>query len=121
MTSRDRYFEAQEQLEIIRHALANQQHLSAERRAELQRHELAFSAVVTRPWLPVSWSRRWLVVLIFALGFQQAFVGHYEGLLWWILLPVFSPRLNAEISFGSRAEGRNDKRRYRQRASIEAL
>jgi hypothetical protein len=46
----------------------------------------------------VLWWRRWLVVLIFALGFQQAFVGHYEGLLWWLLLPLFSPRLNAEIS-----------------------
>ena len=97
MTSRDRYFEAQEQLELIRHALANQ-HLSAERRTELQQYELAFSAVVARPWLPVLWSRRWLMVLIFALGLQQAWTGHYEALLWWLLLPLFSPRLNAEIS-----------------------
>jgi hypothetical protein len=97
MMSRDRYFEAQEQLELIRYALANQ-HLSAQRRTELQQHELALSAVVTRPWLPVLRSRRWLVVLIFALGLQQAWAGHYLALLWWLLLPLFSPRLNAEIS-----------------------
>jgi hypothetical protein len=97
MMSRDRYFEAQEQLELIRHALADQ-NLSAQRRTELQQHELALSAVVTRPWLPVLWWRRWLVVLIFALGLQQAWAGHYTALLWWLLLPLFSPRLNAEIS-----------------------
>ena len=97
MTNRDLYFEAQEQLGLVRHALANQ-HLSAQRRTELQQHELALSAVVTRPWLPVLRSRRWLVVLIFALGLQQACAGHYAALLWWLLLPLFSPRLNAEIS-----------------------
>jgi hypothetical protein len=92
MMSRDRYFEAREQLELIRYALANQ-HLSAQRRTEL-----CLSAVVTRPWLPVLWSRRWLMVLIFALGLQQASAGQYGALLWWLLLPLFSPRLNAEIS-----------------------
>jgi hypothetical protein len=97
MMSRDRYFEAREQLELIRHALANQ-NLSAQRRTELQQHELALSAVVTRPWLPVLRSRQWLLVLILALGLQQAWMGHYTGLLWWLLMPLFSPRLNAEIS-----------------------
>ena len=97
MMSRDRYFEGQEQLELIRHALADQ-HLSAQRRTELKQHELSLSAVVTRPWLPVLWSRRWLVVLIFALGLQQASAGHYAALLWWLLLPLFSPGLNAKNS-----------------------
>jgi hypothetical protein len=58
MMSRDRYFEAKKQLELIRYALADQ-NLSAHRRTELQQHELALSAVVTRPWLPTD-LRAWL-------------------------------------------------------------
>jgi len=61
-------------------------------------YELALSAMLTRSWLAVSWLRRLLVVLIFALGLQPVWAGHYEGLLWWLLLPLFSPRLNAEFS-----------------------
>ncbi len=97
MISRDRYLEAEEQLRLIKHALANQ-YLSAERRKELQNHELVLSAVLTRPWLPMSWARRLLMGLIFAVGLQQAWAGHYEAVLWWLLLPLFSPRLSAEIS-----------------------
>src|SRR5262245_15357050 len=97
MTTRDRYLEAEQQLSLIRHALANPQ-LSGERRRELEQHELVLMSTLARPLLPIAWSRRWLMVLIFVLGLQQAWVGHVEGLLWWLLLPLFSPRLNAEIS-----------------------
>jgi len=96
MSSRDRYLEAEEQIRLVRYALADR-NLSAERRKELQDHELVLSAVLTRPLLPISWSRRALMVLIFAFGLQQVWAGHYEALLWWLLLPLFSPRLSAEV------------------------
>jgi hypothetical protein len=99
MPSRDRYLEAEEQIRLIRHALAGQS-LSAERRTELQNHELILSAVLSRPWLPLSWSKRLLMVLIFAVGLQEVWAGHYEGSLWWLLLPLFSPRLNAQVGKG---------------------
>jgi hypothetical protein len=97
MTSRDSYLAAQEQLNLVRHALANPQ-LSAERRIELQNHELTLATVLMRPWLPLSWLKRLLMLLIFAFGLQQVWGGHLEGLLWWFLLPLFSPRVSAEIS-----------------------
>ena len=97
MTSRDSYLEAQQQLSQIKHALANP-HLSSERRRELQDHELVLTSTLARPLWPLAWPRRWLMILIFTLGIQQALVGHYEGLLWWLLLPLFSPRLSAEIA-----------------------
>jgi hypothetical protein len=99
MTSRDRYLEAEEQIRLIRHALASQ-NLSAERRTELEHHELILSAVLTRPLLPLSWSKRFLTVLIFAVGLQQVWAGHYAGALWWLLLPLFSSRLSAEFGKG---------------------
>jgi hypothetical protein len=97
MTSRDRYLEAQEELKSVRHALANQ-HISSERRATLQDHEIALSDLLTRPWFPPGRGKRWVMILIFAFGFQQALVGHYEGVLWWLLLPLLSPRLSARTS-----------------------
>ena len=99
MTSRDRYLEAEQQIRLIRYALADQ-NLTAERRTELQNHELILSAVLTRPLWPLSWSKRLLMVLIFAVGLQQVWAGHYAGALWWLLLPLFSPRLNAEFGKG---------------------
>jgi hypothetical protein len=96
MPSRDRYLEAEEQIRLVRYALADR-NLSAERRKALQDHELTLSVVLTRPLLPISWARRGLMMLILVFGLQQIWGGHYEASLWWLLLPLFSPRLSAEV------------------------
>jgi hypothetical protein len=46
-----------------------------------------------RPWLPMSWVNRLIVLAIVALGVQQAWAGNYHPLIWWSTLPFFSPRI----------------------------
>ena len=36
---------------------------------------------------------------IFAFGLQQAAIGNYQPLLWWLLLPFFSPRIVGEATY----------------------
>ena len=60
---------------------------------ELQNHAAALAGSILSPWLPYGFSRRLLMLAIVALGVQQAVVGNYQALLWWLLLPAFSPRI----------------------------
>jgi hypothetical protein len=92
------YEEAKDVLKEIRHELDTQP-LTAEQRKELEMHAAALSGYLLRPWLPVSWTRRLLMVAIVLLGAQQAWVGNYEPLLWLLLLPFFSPRIVGECAF----------------------
>jgi hypothetical protein len=45
-------------------------------------------------WLPVE--RAVLVLAVILVGLQQAYVGNREVLLWWLFLPLLSPRLMAK-------------------------
>jgi hypothetical protein len=36
---------------------------------------------------------------IFLFGLQQAWTGNYEPLVFWLLLPSFSPRIMGECAF----------------------
>jgi hypothetical protein len=36
---------------------------------------------------------------IVLLGLQQAWTGDYEPLIFWLLLPLFSPRIMGECAF----------------------
>jgi hypothetical protein len=39
------------------------------------------------------------MVVIAAVGAQQAWAGNYLGLLWWLLLPFSSPRIVGECAY----------------------
>jgi hypothetical protein len=60
--------------------------------SELERYREA--GALLSPWFPVDWRRRLIMAGIIVLGVQQAvWAGNYEPLLWWLLLPAFSPRI----------------------------
>ena len=62
-------------------------------------HAAALAGTLLRPWFPVSWTRRLIMAAIFLFGLQQAATGNYQPLVWWLLLPFFSPRIMGEAAF----------------------
>ena len=51
-----------------------------------------------RPWLPMSWVNRLIALAMVALGVQEAWIGNYHLLIWWLTLPFFSPRIMGECA-----------------------
>jgi hypothetical protein len=99
MSEREQYTKAKRLLEEINYELKTQP-LTEAQRDELQLHAARLAGVLLHPWFPVSWSRRLIMAGIFLLGLQQAaWAGNYEPLLWWLLLPFFSPRIMGECAF----------------------
>jgi hypothetical protein len=53
----------------------------------------------SRPWLPVSWGAPLFLLLILIAPIELAVIrGRYEALWWWLLLPLFSPRILARLA-----------------------
>ena len=51
-------------------------------------------------WLPVDWGRRLIMIAIVALGLYYAIMEeNFEPLLWWLVLPIFSPRIGGMVSY----------------------
>jgi hypothetical protein len=95
---REQYDEAKRLLEEINYELKTQP-LTEAQRNELQLHAASLAGVLLHPWFPMSWTRRLIMAGIFLLGIQQAlWTRSYEPLLWWLLLPFFSPRIMGECS-----------------------
>lgn len=91
--NRKKYEEAKKVLSQIRYILDTEP-LTLERRKELQIHAASLAGAILNPWFPISWSLRLIMVAIVLLGAQQAiWVGNYQPLIWWLLLPFFSPRI----------------------------
>jgi len=91
-TDKQTYEEAKRLLAEIRYELDTQP-LTAEQRKELELHAARLSGAILRTWLPMSGIRRLIMLGIVLLGLQQAWVGNYQPMLWWLLLPFFSPRI----------------------------
>jgi hypothetical protein len=99
MIEREKYFEAQRLLKEINYELKTSS-LTEQQRNELQLHAAKLAGALHSPWLPVAWSRRLIMIAIVLFGVQQAWwSGNYEPLVWWLLLPVFSPRIIGECSY----------------------
>ena len=98
MVSRQEYDEAKRLLDEIQRELATQP-LTPDQRRELELHSARLAGQLCSVWIPVSWGRRLLMLAIFLVGLQQAWVGNYYGLLLWLLLPTFSPRIMGEAAF----------------------
>jgi hypothetical protein len=90
-SNKETYVEAKRVLAEIQHELDSQP-LTAAQRNELELHAARLAGAIHRPWLPVSAVSRIMMVGIVVLGLQQAWVGNYQPMLWWLLLPFFSPR-----------------------------
>jgi hypothetical protein len=77
---------AEKALEQIRYVL-DTEHLTSDQRLELQAARL-------KPWLPITWSYRITMAIIFFLG-----TGSPEAKWIWLSLPLFSPRIIAEAAY----------------------
>jgi hypothetical protein len=84
INSREQYDEAKGFLEQIHYELKTQP-LTAKQRQELELHAARLAGFLCRPWLPVSWGRRLIMAAIFVFSLQQAWVGNYQPMLWWLL------------------------------------
>ena len=98
MNKQDEYAEVKQTLTQIHRRLETEP-LTDEQRDQLQNHAAALAGNLLRPWLPVDWARRLLILGIVALGIEESVRGNYEPLLWWLLLPMFSPRLMGELAY----------------------
>jgi hypothetical protein len=97
-SKREYYDDAKRALSEI-HYVLDTQPLTEKERSELKLHAAALSGQLLSPWFPVYWSRRLIMAAIFLFGIQQSWTGNYEPLLWWLLLPTFSPRIVGECAF----------------------
>src|SRR5882724_4192 len=93
------YEEAKRMLVELRHELDTQP-LTTAQRQELELHAARLAGVIHSPWLPISGGRRLIMLGIVVLGIQQAWwAANYQPLLWWLLLPLFSPRIIGECDY----------------------
>ncbi len=97
MIDRKQYDEAKRLLEEINNELITQP-LTPGQRCELERHAAGLAGALLSPWLPVTWARRLIMAAIFILGVQQAWIGNYQVMFWWLFLPLFSPRIVGECA-----------------------
>ena len=97
-SKQDQYDDAKRVLNEVCYILDTQSLTEKERR-KLELHKYALSGVLLHPWFPMSWSRRLIMAAIFLFGIQQSWTGNYEPLLWWLILPTFSPRIMGECAF----------------------
>ena len=88
--------EAKQTLAEINKALEDET-LSDEQREELEIHAAGLSGALLSVWLPVDWGRRLIMIGIVAFGLYEAIGGNYQALIWWLLLPFFSPRITGEV------------------------
>lgn len=77
----------------------DQDTLTLGQRKELERHAAALSGTLMSSWFPVDWGRRALMIGIFLFGLEESIRGNLQPLLYWLLLPFFSPRLIGEAAY----------------------
>lgn len=91
------YPQAKQVLSEISHELDTAP-LTQQEREQLQLRAATLAGRLHHPWLPVSWSRRLIMAAIVLFGLQQAWTGNYEPMVFWLLLPLFSPRVVGECA-----------------------
>jgi hypothetical protein len=98
LSKREQYFQAKQHLSEITQVLDTAS-LTPQERYELQLHTARLAGVLCRPWLPVTWGRRLIMAGIILFGLHQAWTGNPEHMLWWLLLPLFSPHIMGQCFF----------------------
>ena len=100
--TRDEYFRLKSKLANIDDAL-REGHLTSEEKTKLEALSAELSRQLVVPWLPADWTRKAIMLGIFALGVYGLVAGH-QWLVWsWPLALLFSPRITGEnFHFGRR-------------------
>lgn len=89
--------------------MLNQNNLNQEERERLETVIALLSGRLLSVWLPVEWSRRTLMLIIFVVGLIGIFTGLHILILSWLVLPLFSPRLAGELAFAFGNLGRKQQ------------
>jgi hypothetical protein len=79
VVSRQEYDEAKRELAAISRRLETER-LTPKGRKDLELRAYQLSGWLFRPWVPVYWSRRLIMLGIFVLGLQQMWAGNRYGL-----------------------------------------
>lgn len=95
---RETYEEAKKQLDEVARVL-REENLTADERQKFETLQVQLAGVLLRPWLPVGWGRRLIMIVLFAVGVFGALAGNSYLLLAWVLLLFFSPRFVGEFSY----------------------
>lgn len=73
--------------------------LMPEQRAELELHQTKLAGVLLHPWLPFSWWRRVVMLVLLLLGSLWPLGGSPVWAVAWLAMLLFSPRAMGEIAF----------------------
>ena len=93
---KEKYEEAKiYQQELYR--LLKEGNLSPEERQKLEEVHAQLAGFLMSPWLPVDWGRRGIMICIFFMGLYGIIKAYTLIALLWLLLPLFSPRIQGEV------------------------
>ena len=94
MTRKD-YLRTKAKLANIDDAL-REGHLTPEERAAFEALSATLSKQLFTPWVPVSWARRGIMLVLLGTGLYGIVAG-LELLVWsWPMIIIFSPRIMGE-------------------------
>ncbi|MGA8572270.1 MAG: hypothetical protein WB560_07360 [Desulfobaccales bacterium] len=94
--NKEKYEEAKiYQKEIYR--LLKEGNLSPEERQKLEEIQDQLAGFLMSPWLPVDLIRRAIMICILIIGIYGIIKGYMFIALLWLLLPLFSPRIQGEV------------------------
>lgn len=71
--------------------------ISPEERQKFEEIHAQLAGFLMSPWLPVDWGRRAIMICIFIIGLYGILQGYTLIALLWLLLPLFSPRIQGEV------------------------
>jgi len=76
-----------------------EENLSAEERKKFETLKAQLAGTLLSPWLPVDWIRRVIMMIMLAIvGIIGLVESDYFLMLFWLLLPIFSPRFIGELT-----------------------
>jgi hypothetical protein len=89
---RAQYEAAKVRLEEVTRVLRFEK-ISPEERVRLEREGKELARIIISPWFPFGWGHRIAMIFVTAVGFWGLAEGNYFLPLFWLLLPIFSPRI----------------------------
>jgi hypothetical protein len=93
---KEKYQEAKIYQQEIHHLL-KEGNLSPEEKQKLEEINAQLSGLLMSPWLPIDWGRKGIMIFIFVIGIIGIIQEHTLAALLWMLLPLFSPRIQGEV------------------------
>lgn len=73
--------------------------LQGEARIEAERTIDMAAGRLLSVWLPVGWSRRVIMLVLFLFSLYGLIIGKPLSLICWVIAVMFSPRIMGEVSF----------------------